>query len=305
MNLNTGDAVEYIEYLLKAARGGSYLSAEDKNALKALSDVITDFLTASQSGADGSQKLLAELCRLGEKDSSETVTNARFSAPVFSIDLEGSSVPDLSAPIMTMTDTADVGPQKAPTDAKTANEIKVQFGKCLGSGGEGSVYKIPSMPGKVAKIYRSGKFCNLSERKTMERKLHALMKKRGAGKIDGVSIAALPDELLYNGDGELIGYIMPQVLGSLKIYGGSSGIARKIFPRFKLQRAYRHSVQFSRSRERSAQKQHHRRRYEPEQHRALSGRLRLPFGLRLLRHNRQRHRRTIPLHRRRRRNAGS
>lgn len=87
------------------------------------------------------------------------------------------------------------------------------LGSILGSGGEGTVYKIPSMPGKVAKIYNDR--VDISEK---ERHLKAFTHSQIPSKIDNTLIATVPEKGLYTSDGEFVGYLMPQISSQFKIY---------------------------------------------------------------------------------------
>lgn len=89
----------------------------------------------------------------------------------------------------------------------------IYTGELLGSGGEGSVYKILGMPGKVAKIYKD----NVDLEKK-ERHIDAFFQNAVPKQIDNILIATIPEEKLYLKDGNFIGYIMPQASSQFKIY---------------------------------------------------------------------------------------
>ena len=83
------------------------------------------------------------------------------------------------------------------------NTKTVTLDKKIASGGEGIIYSV-NIPGKVAKIYKSGK---IDQAKLV--KLRLMMTK--SINCEGV---CFPEELLYNQKGEFVGYLMKQANGS-------------------------------------------------------------------------------------------
>lgn len=79
----------------------------------------------------------------------------------------------------------------------------VRLGSELSRGGEGTVFRIPGFPGKIAKIFHN---FNLSDKD--EQKLKYLRSQKQNAVISGTPIASFPDELLYTADHRLCGYVM-------------------------------------------------------------------------------------------------
>lgn len=104
--------------------------------------------------------------------------------------------------------------------------------KEISSGGEGTVYTI-SDPSLVAKIYKPQRFKTPAERSTMERKLLAMIKTNIKTTIDGMMRLAWPIDVLYE-NGEMVGFIMPKVNSSRKIYdiyrGGRNSVRNREHP---------------------------------------------------------------------------
>lgn len=114
----------------------------------------------------------------------------------------------------------------APFDIITSSGSKITLGTCIGTGGEGSVYALPSLPGTVAKIFHS--HIKLEAKKA---RLEALIKYKSASKINHLLVAAIPEELLYRDNGDCIGYLMPQISSNLKIFHVlREDSVRKYFP---------------------------------------------------------------------------
>lgn len=113
---------------------------------------------------------------------------------------------------------------------KNSLGAKLILGKRLGRGGEGSVYKIPSMPGKVAKIYSKERLAG-SAASELKRKITTLSQKNRVSHLDESLVAALPDEPLFFLDGSFAGYVMPQLATTTKIYEIQRDDRRsKLFP---------------------------------------------------------------------------
>ena len=103
----------------------------------------------------------------------------------------------------------------------------VYLGTMLGSGGEGAVYKVPNMPGKVVKVFKS-----TTDFAYMERKIEALINNQIPSKLDHVLINTIPESLLYDEDDHFVGYIMPGITTRFKLYDVSRNSAdrTKYFP---------------------------------------------------------------------------
>jgi DNA-binding helix-hairpin-helix protein with protein kinase domain len=93
------------------------------------------------------------------------------------------------------------------------------LGRCLGSGGEGAVYSVPSRPGLVAKIYTR----TLDDH--MSRKLAAMVQ---LGTEALASFAAWPQNVLADErTGHVVGFLMPRVEGHREIHTLYGPIDRK------------------------------------------------------------------------------
>ena len=112
----------------------------------------------------------------------------------------------------------------------------------LGNGGEGIVYDILNDSRQVAKIYKSSHFKSKNERDTTERKLKAMLAMNLSGYVDNKLLFTWPQDILYD-NGMMVGFIMPKINSSLKIYSiyrmGSD--VKKIYPKF----TWKYSVQFA------------------------------------------------------------
>lgn len=84
-----------------------------------------------------------------------------------------------------------------------SSDNPIRLGSELSRGGEGTIFRIPGFPGKVAKIFHNS---NLSDE--YEQKLKYLRSQKQNAVISGTLIASFPDELLYNADRRLCGYMM-------------------------------------------------------------------------------------------------
>lgn len=79
----------------------------------------------------------------------------------------------------------------------------VRLGSEIARGGEGAIFRIPDLPGKVAKIFHTQKLPD-----EQEQKLKYLRSQKQNAFISNTLIASFPDELLYTADGNCCGYIM-------------------------------------------------------------------------------------------------
>ena len=120
--------------------------------------------------------------------------------------------------------------QSQKISLKNSEGKPIILGKCLGQGGEGSVYKIPALPGKVAKVYHK-RYLESSNCQNVEKKIRYLLKKKDAAFIEDTLVAALPEEIIYYHDGSFAGYIMPQFASTTKLFEVQrEGHRRKLFP---------------------------------------------------------------------------
>lgn len=111
---------------------------------------------------------------------------------------------------------------------KTVSGVPVRMGKCIGKGGEGTVYKIKNMPGKVAKVYHDPL---KAQQNNMEKKLRFMMEIKEVAYLTETQIAAFPEEPLYDPNGAFAGYIMSQITTSVKLYDVQrEGYRSQLFP---------------------------------------------------------------------------
>ena len=114
----------------------------------------------------------------------------------------------------------------------------------LGVGGEGIVYSLYGNKDRVAKIYKSGKFQNVTDIKTMERKLKAMISMEVPIYIGRIIRLAWPQDILYD-DGGMIGFIMPKIDSRYKIYdvyrGGDNAKREQVYPDY----TWKYSIQFA------------------------------------------------------------
>ena len=108
---------------------------------------------------------------------------------------------------------ADPSEYKGYSKLKTGEGKVIYLGEIIGIGGEGTIYKVPSMPGTVAKIYHAP--ADLHQK---EKHVKALLHNQIPSKIDHVLIAPIPEQLLYNEYEQFSGYLMAQVTSQIKIY---------------------------------------------------------------------------------------
>lgn len=198
--------IAFINQAIAAAPG-------DTTALVRIADAVREHARAAKSGAPQSTDLLNTLL-------------TRVCPPVRTAPTK---------PALTMMQPAfgrgAAGQADIPPMVKTAEGRRILLGKCLGRGGEGTVYKVPALPGKVAKIYKSDRFSSVQARQTMERKIRLLVKKKKVAYINDTLVAAIPSDVLYYDDGTFAGYVMPQISTAIKIFEVQrEDRRRKIFP---------------------------------------------------------------------------
>lgn len=111
------------------------------------------------------------------------------------------------------------------------------------SGGEGEVYNIIGNNDKVAKIYKSKKFKPnryVPDPKTyMKEKIETMLDQPVNPYINGVLCIAYPTDILYDANGEFVGYVMPRVNATKSIITGEREKSREVFFR---NYTYKHSV---------------------------------------------------------------
>ncbi len=101
--------------------------------------------------------------------------------------------------------------------AGLAGKKKYLLGQQLAKGGEGIVYEVDGDSTLVAKIYKPDRFVDESEKKTMERKLKAMLAMKVDAVVDGKLRLAWPQDILYE-NGSIVGFVMPRLRSDYKIY---------------------------------------------------------------------------------------
>lgn len=189
VKIQAGDIRIYLSQVMKRAYSNPELSANDVKALASIAMGLDQFIKNSDRSDMASQALYSALQRIAsegivkveniiankEKNTTELVTES----------------------------------QKLVTETGRY----LYLGNIIGTGGEGTVYKIPSMPGKVAKIYKS--YINREEK---ERHLIAFSHNNVPAQLDNMLIATVPEERIYTETGKFVGYVMSQVSSQFKIY---------------------------------------------------------------------------------------
>lgn len=112
------------------------------------------------------------------------------------------------------------------------NGFRYQLGTVLGSGGEGTVYRLQN-PQLVAKIYKTAD-------SSLEHKLRYMVDHPIPTVVDQsgnlILKAAWPQDVLFDGNGHFVGYIMPIVEGGIDIFeierGCTSAKAKSLFPNY-------------------------------------------------------------------------
>lgn len=189
IDMTNDDLRAFFNQLLKKAYTNPAITANDARAFASLALGLDMFLQNNENKELAVDNLLDELRRI-VKDCGDITQNISTNMALF------------------MSEDAS-GHKKLVTD----DGRYLYLGSILGSGGEGTVYKIPSMPGKVAKIYNNR--VDINEK---ERHLKAFTHSQIPSKIDNTLIATVPEKGLYTLEGAFVGYLMPQVSSQFKIY---------------------------------------------------------------------------------------
>lgn len=106
------------------------------------------------------------------------------------------------------------------------------LGKRLGGGGEGEVYDIQGKSNLVAKIYFDSKFKPTAEcaspRQYLKEKIETMLAQPVNPYINGVLSVAWPQDILFDQQGQFIGYTMPRVNSRYHIFAASRERERKM-----------------------------------------------------------------------------
>lgn len=182
-NINEKEVCLYFSKLMKKAYSESELTSKDLSALMSLSLGLERFLKSSGNKEKAADGLLRDLR---------------------SIAAEGEGLTAINTNSLTIT----TGAKLITEDGKA-----IWLGKAIGSGGEGTVFNIPSRPGKVAKVFRSNADLNYEEKH-----IKAIIRAKIPSTIDGVMIAVVPETLLYTETGRFAGFIMNKLIGQTPIH---------------------------------------------------------------------------------------
>ena len=88
-----------------------------------------------------------------------------------------------------------------------------RLGDRIGAGGEGTVYRISSEYGKVAKVFHNGKY----NPDVMKRKIETMISMPIKPVVDGILRVAWPEDILMDGN-IFVGYVMPFVEAPYEIF---------------------------------------------------------------------------------------
>ena len=224
-----------IDRSISSVRAAHGSGDADINVLIGIAETVKKHAVSAKNGVVSGPALLRDLVHQISDHSPESIEQGILPLPwLFSL----TSVSTGNDPVKTVKPTSQstglthTAPARTASFAelKTAHGTCLALGKCLGQGGEGEVYKIPALPGKVAKVYHRYR-ADLQSCSERERKIQYLVKKKDAAYIGDTLIAALPDEALYCPDGSFAGYIMPQFATTAKLFDiQREGYRRKLFP---------------------------------------------------------------------------
>ena len=197
--INSDSARDYFKQLLNKSYNRHTLTTDDAIAIASLASAIDEFLTGDETERRAAltlRKNLHQIVRdsLWEKEKS------------------GSQKNETKNSLSTL----------YTSDGKIA-----YLGTLLGSGGEGSVYKIPNMPGKVAKIFKA-----TTRTEYMERKIEAIISNHIPSRLENILISTVPETLLYDETDRFVGYVMPWIPTKFKLYDVTrdSSTRKKYFP---------------------------------------------------------------------------
>ena len=199
--IRTIDIRMYFSKLMNRVYNSTSLSPSDIEGLTMLSMGLDRFLKDTEKSDNASKVLYSELEQIaGREDGSDDTREMGNDEPKLIIEN-----------------------QKLITE----NGKYFYVGSKIGSGGEGTVYKIPGMPGKVVKIFRP----NVDKNKK-ERRMLAYSHNKIPSRIDGTLIAAIPEERVYTEDAKFIGFIMPMLSSPFKLQDvlRNTPDRRKYFP---------------------------------------------------------------------------
>lgn len=98
------------------------------------------------------------------------------------------------------------------------NRKQYELGDKLGSGGEGTVYRIKGDPNSVAKIYKPERLNTPAERTRMKEKLDAMLAAPLSPYTNGQLVIAWPTDSLFDNNGTFHGFVMPFLQGKKSIF---------------------------------------------------------------------------------------
>lgn len=188
-DVTSDDSREFFNYLCKKTFNNPELAANDTKAFISLGVGLDAFLKNNENSEMAAKKLCDDLRKIAED--------------------YGYKKQNISTEMSKLMSDDFLGQKKLLTD----DGKYLYLGSVLGSGGEGTVYKIPSMPGKVAKIYNDR--IDIAKK---ERHLKAFTHSQIPSKIDNILIATVPEKRLYTLEGEFVGCLIPQISSQFKIY---------------------------------------------------------------------------------------
>lgn len=202
--MNIDATREYIQELLKKVYNSKMLVTDDAIALASLAEALDRFLANSETKKQAVITFKEELCQIANNGKSKKIISRPYEREIIS----------------------------HQNLYYTNNRELLHLGELLGSGGEGAVYKVMNMPGKVAKIFTTKTLADDQKRKTLERKIKALINLHVSPRLDNILINTVPEGLIYDEENRFAGYIMPLIVTKLKFFDVARDSARrkKYFP---------------------------------------------------------------------------
>lgn len=181
---------EYIRELLNKAYDNKMLATDDAVAIASLAIALDRFLADSETKKQTAITLREELCQIADNGKSEKIISGHYERKI------------ISHKNLYYTNNGEI----------------LYLGEFLGSGGEGAVYKIMNMPGKVAKIFTTATVTDDQKRKKLERKIKALINMHVSPRLDNILINTVPEGLIYDKENTFVGYIMPLIATKFKLF---------------------------------------------------------------------------------------
>ncbi len=111
----------------------------------------------------------------------------------------------------------------------------------LGRGGEGSVYAVRGEPDIVAKLYHKERLAPPNDRMELLAKIETMYSMNIKTEIDGILRVAWVKDILFDGKGLFVGFVMPRVLVPYKIFDVAREDRKTILPNY----TWKYSLQYA------------------------------------------------------------